>query len=140
MATCATGRLTISVRPLGTAGLNHAGDIIAFVNHGPTCVLDGYPGIDGLAGGQAVVHAQRTARGYLGAASPTRVVLAPGQTASALFEGLQGAVPGHPCPTYTELAVTPPNDRPSVTLALPQRLCSPQIHAVAAGTQGGRGP
>jgi hypothetical protein len=137
LATCATSRLAISLHPLGTAGLNHGGDVIVFANRGPACVLDGYPGVDGLAHGQAVVHATRTARGYLGGASPRRVVLATGHSASALLEGLQGAVPGHPCPSYSKIAVTPPNDRPSVTLAIPQRFCSPQVHAVTTGTRGG---
>lgn len=134
---CLTNQLSISDRP-ASAGLGHFGTVLVFTNHGAPCTLTGYPGVDGVRDGTAVVHAQRTLNGYLGGTTSTTTVTLPaGGSASALLEGFDGPEPGHECARYTSLLVTPPNDRQSVTLTSRAPICSPQIHPVVAGAAGG---
>lgn len=134
---CLTNQLSISDKP-ASGGLGHAGLVLVFANHGSTCTLTGYPGVDGVRGRAAVVHAQRTLSGYLGGAKSTATVTLPGgQSASALLEGLGAPVSGQQCASYTSLMVTPPNDRQSAPLTSRAPLCSPQIHPVVAGSAGG---
>ena len=137
---CTTAQLTISLGVM-QSGLSHYGDILLFKNNGPTCALHGYPGLDAdNAAGVAVVHAQRTQSGYLGGlgqgvAEPT-VSLTTGQTASALFEGYAPGVLSTPCPAYSTLVVTPPNETHPVRLLSPQTVCQIQIHPVVPGASG----
>lgn len=71
------------------------------------------------------------------AAVPT-VVLATGQTASALLEGETGPAAGAPaCPAYTAYEITPPSDSQSVRLPSDYSLCSIKIHPVVSGDSGG---
>ncbi len=133
---CLTNQLSISDKP-ASGGLSHAGIVLVFTNHGAPCTLTGYPGVDGLRAGAAVVHAERTLSGYLGGAKSTATVtLSAGRSASALLEGLDGPPAGQKCASYTSLLVTPPNDRRSVPLNSRAPLCSPQIHPVVAGGSG----
>lgn len=133
---CLTNQLSISDKP-ASGGLSHAGIVLVFTNHGAPCTLTGYPGVDGLRAGAAVVHAERTLSGYLGGAKSTATVTLPtGQSASALLEGLDGPPAGQRCASYTSLLVTPPNDRQSVPLISRAPLCSPQIHPVVVGGSG----
>lgn len=101
--------------------------------------MGGYPGVNGLdARGEAVVDAHRTTEGYLGAASPKPLTLAPGAEASALLEGNNGATSGGPpCPTYVALAVTPPGETHSVRLQSHYPICYPVVHPLVAGAAGG---
>ncbi len=125
-------------------GLGHIGLVLRFRNTGASgCVLTGYPGAAlSTAAGQEV-QARRTPRGYLGglssATSPPVLHVAPGQTVSALLEGLDSdaAHGGGPCPRYAHLLVTPPNQRVTVRMPTPlARVCSPEIHPVIAGSTG----
>lgn len=134
---CLTNHLSISDKP-APGGLEHVATVLVFTNHGPTCTLTGYPGVDGLRGGTAVVHFQRTLRGDLGGATSTKTVTVPaGGSASALFEGLGAPATGQSCTRYTSLLVTPPNNRQSVPLTSKAPICSPQIHPVVPGAAGG---
>lgn len=134
---CLTKQLSTIDKP-GAAGLGHVGIVLVFTNKGPTCTLSGYPGVDGVRAGTAVVHAQRTLSGYLGGApSVAAVTLTAGQSASALLEGFGAPVSGQPCTAYTSLLVTPPNNRESAPLTSRAPLCSPQIHPVVKGAAGG---
>lgn len=134
---CPTNQLSISDKP-ASGGLGHFGIVLVFVNHGSTCTLTGYPGVDGVNGGTTVIHAQRTLRGPLGGATSTMAVtLAAGASASALLEGSVGPQPGQQCARYTSLLVTPPNNQQSVTLSVRAPICSPQIHPVVTGAAGG---
>jgi hypothetical protein len=135
---CGTAQLSITTGPV-SGGLSHEGIVVVFTDQGPTCTLQGYPGVDGQDQGATVVEAARTLSGYLGGlsqgASPPLVTLQTGQSASAMLEGLDGGVSGQPCPTYTSLLVTPPNQTTSVSLPA-STICSPQIHPVVPGTTG----
>lgn len=84
--------------------------------------------------------AKRTPGGYLGGlaqdASASKVELRAGQTASALFEGINGAIAGRPCPPYAAILVTPPNETHSVRIPSNYSLCYPEIHPIVPGTTG----
>lgn len=137
---CATTRLIVTIVGI-SGGAGHSGYLIRFQNDGPPCVLQGYPGLDGLDDENHVaVHAKRTSRGYLGGLAggiAPNVELGATQTASALFEGYTGPVPGEACPHYTSLLVTPPDETHSVRLATDYTLCGLEVHPVVLGSTGG---
>jgi hypothetical protein len=117
-ATCATAQLRISEKGIPSSA-GHAGVVIVFENDGDRCVLRGYPGVDGMADGSVVFHAERSPGGYLGGAEPDspEVELNTGGAASALLEGLHGPPAGEPpCPRVDALAVTPPDETHSFHL------------------------
>jgi len=130
---CTTAHLHITLGPYG-AGLGHIGVPIRFRNEDGTCNLRGYPNVEGLsADGRTVVRARHTLRGYLGGARQvSTITLAPGQTASALLEGENFPSPGHPCPSYRYLRITPPHAARSVRRDARYRFCYP----VVAGSSG----
>ncbi len=116
---CVTSQLSITINGI-PGGADHSGYVVLFGNHGQLCSLYGYPGVDGVAtSGSGGVQARRAPSGYLGGISTagpeSTVSLDNGQTASALLEGLTGPTSGGPpCPAYSSLVVTPPNDTHSV--------------------------
>ncbi len=61
-----------------------------------------------------------------------------GQTASALFEGLTGPLPGDsPCPPYNALVITPPNEtHPANSIPSTFSLCYLEIHPIASSITG----
>lgn len=141
---CRTSALRITLGP-ASPGVSHHGFVLRFQNRGSACTLTGYPGVDGVsAQGKTLVSARRTERGYLGGLKPgegiSRVQLSRGKTASALFEYVDGPVPGLSCPAVAALKVTPPNATISVRLSptglSSERLCQPQIHPVVPGGTG----
>jgi hypothetical protein len=104
--------------------------------------------------GQQAAQAQRTPRGYMGGVeggSAHTIVLAPGQAASALLEGLPFPATGQSCKSSSGLLVTPPDNTSSVMVPVAnspadsqgpgsQLLCQvPQVHPVVAGTDGIQG-
>ena len=123
-------------------GLGHVGVVLLFKNTGTeACSLFGYPGVAGLnAEGVQVTQAERTLNGYLGGAGQiaSEVVIAPGESASAIVEGTDNPVGNATsCPTYSRLLVTPPNTTRSVTIDISLPGCSGlQVHPVVTGTTG----
>jgi hypothetical protein len=129
----------------GAAG--HLALVLVFnnVSRTATCEIIGYPGVDLVsASGATVVHLTRTLRGMAGGepagvTAPQAVILAPGQSASALAEASdvpQGGISN--CGSYS-LLVTVPNQFVSVpggTSMLPR--CAAEIHPVVPGTSGGK--
>lgn len=118
--------------------------MLRFENTGAPCVLHGYPGLDAVdASGKVVESAGRALNGYLGglaSGEPPTVTLATGQAASAFYEGANSPAPGRPCPNYTKLAVTPPDETRSVSLASPSNVCYLEIHPVVPGPTGNSRP
>jgi hypothetical protein len=111
-------------------------------------MIQGYPGLDAVnSSGQVVVHAKRTPDGYLGGpamgaltgtVSERQVTLATGQEASALFEGENGPVATlGPCPPYSAILVTPPDESHSVRIPSDYSRCYLEIHPVVPGVTGG---
>lgn len=138
---CANGTISISTGA-SQAGLSHSGLPLLFTNTGSVdCALVGYPGAALVTGGGHQVQVPRTPQGYLGGISPQAkadpvVVLAPGQTGSALLEGEDSSASGGACLAYASLLVTAPNQTVTSRLARALSICSPQIHPVVAGTSG----
>ena len=137
---CNFTELAVSAKGDGV-GLGHVGVVLLFKNSGSeACGLFGYPGVAGLnAAGVPVTQALRTLNGYLGGTrSATEVVIAPGDSASALVEGTDvpiGSATG--CPTYSSLLVTPPDTTQSVAIHFSMPGCSGlEIHPVVPGTTG----
>ena len=129
---------------MASAAAGHQGVVLLFVNKGTTpCVLFGYPGVAGLnSSGSQVTQAQRTLTGMMGGLAPgvttlPRITLAPGQSASAVVEGVDVPSGNAPCATYPSLLVTAPNTKVSVPIALSLPGCQPlQVHPVVPGTTG----
>jgi hypothetical protein len=144
-ATCAPAQLAVSVGS-GNAGLGHVGEALRFHNLASSaCVLTGYPGVALIRSGGGQVQAKRTPNGYLGGLAagshaPPVLEVGPGQTVSALLEGLdsQGGS-GAPCPSFVALLITPPNLRVSRRVARPFAVCAPTVHPVVAGATGRQG-
>jgi len=143
-AGCSAQQISLSVAP-GGAGLSHVGVVLRFRNTSASgCTLTGYPGATLVTTGGLLVQARRTQAGYLGGlAAPAHTApvlrLASGATASALLEGLDADVAhgGGPCPRYTHLLVTAPNQRLTVRLFSPlRRVCQPEVHPVLPGLSG----
>jgi hypothetical protein len=109
---------------------------IRFHNRGGRCALRGYPGVDGLRHGHAVVHARRTRRGYLAGAPVRTVTLRHGRTASATLEGASGPYPGRRCRRYRALRITPPNETHSIRRRVRAAFCYPEVHPVVHGRSG----
>jgi len=142
---CTTGGLSITASGIDTA-LGHDDVVVVFENSGTvTCNLTGYPVVAELnSKGTQVALALRTPSGYMGgltggATSPTMVSLAPGQSGSAIVEGVDTQANGAACPAYSALLVTPPNETQPVRVVLSDTLpdCpSLEVHPVVPGTTG----
>jgi hypothetical protein len=126
------------------SGLGHRRVVLVFANHGSRkCSIHGYPGVAALdSGGKQVAQAVRTIAGYMGglqnADHPPKVLLSPGDSASAVVEALAyNAKDGSACTGYHGLLVTVPDDVVSTRLAWNTDACSEiEVHPVVAGTSG----
>lgn len=111
--------------------------IFTLAGGGEPCTLSGYPGVDSGAGGPPI-HAEPTPRGYMGGLpggvdAPPTVILSVSQEAQAILEGMAIDTAGNQCPTYTDLAVSPPNIVQVVTVPVSIDACGLQVHPVTAG-------
>jgi hypothetical protein len=125
------------------AGLGHLGMVLLFKNEGrAVCALGGYPGVALVTGSGGELQAKRSPSGYLGGLSGSShkipvLEVGPGQTVSALLEGLDSRQPGGtPCPAYRALLVTPPNFTLTTRITRSLQICRPTVHPVVAGSQG----
>ncbi|MFC1420506.1 DUF4232 domain-containing protein [Streptacidiphilus cavernicola] len=135
-AACTGSQIAVSAgQSNGAAG--HIGARVIFKNtSSAACTLYGFPGVAGLdAAGKQQVQAKRTTNGYLGSASASTVLVAPGATASALVGGVD--VPSGnltSCPSYPALLVTPPGTKTSTKVALQMPGCPTLVvYPVVAG-------
>jgi hypothetical protein len=122
-AQCTAGQLRIAytdnsqIRNGALDGMSHADHVVMFTNEGSTsCRMQGYPGIAALnSAGAQIKQAPRS-----GGSTPL-VVLAPGQTASAMVSANTAS-----CTTLTSVAgllVTAPNQRTSTRLGPAGKFC-----------------
>ncbi len=141
---CRSGQIAVTAGS-GGAGLGHVGVVLRFRSTASSaCTLSGYPGATLVTAAGHDVAARRTRSGYLGGVNGTSnavplVRVAPGQTVSALLEGLDSdpAHGGGPCPHYAHLLVTPPNQTVTARMISPlTTVCRPEVHPVVAGTNG----
>jgi len=129
----------------GQGAAGHYALVLVFTNtSSATCTLVGYPGVTLVnAAGDKVSELTQTLRGMAGGVAPgvtepQPVVLAPGESASALAEA--STVPsdnGGPCGAY-KLKITVPNRtlaQSGGSATLPG--CAAEIHPVVPGLTGG---
>jgi len=135
---CWSEQVAVSASPAqGAVGHRSLTLIFALAGGGEPCTLTGYPGVDSGAGGPPV-HAEPTPRGYMGGlpagvdAAPT-VTLSLSQQGQAVLEGMAIDARGNPCPTYTDLAVSPPDIVQVFTVPAGIDACDLQIHPITAG-------
>lgn len=139
-AACADGSIRVTVGRQG-AGLGHNATVLLFRNESASmCTLRGYPGVTPYAHQERGTPAKRTPRGYMGGAPVRTVPIAAGGVASALVEGTDVPTGGkRSCPTYTSLAVTPPNLYRTSRLDVKIPACSRLlVHPVTKGKHGTR--
>jgi hypothetical protein len=135
---CWSEQVAVSASPAqGAAG--HRGLTLTFTLAGGAdqCTLTGYPGVDSGAGGPSI-HAKPTPRGYLGGLPfgvdvPPSVILSLSTQGQAIVEGLGFDADGNACPTYTDLAVSPPDIIEVFTVPATIDACRLEVHPVTAG-------
>ncbi|MGA2529445.1 MAG: DUF4232 domain-containing protein [Acidimicrobiales bacterium] len=140
---CTMSELSVSAGE-GDTGLGHVGLPILFRNMTPIpCGMSSYASVGLLdKSGRRVATAKDTLSGYLGGLSegtvnPPRVNLLPGQTASALVEGLNSMGNGAPCPTYPTVLVSLPGLAQAVHIEHAFNACSDlEVHPFVRGTTG----
>lgn len=141
---CGLDQLTITISDVGReeGGLGHTSTVLLMRNIGTArCWLSGYPKVVALDSGDRVVtEARQTLSGYMGGITdnkPPTVELAPGQTASALFEALIANADGTACQMYAALRVIPPGQTDWVTIRWGLAGCAePEIHPIVTGASG----
>ena len=137
---CGSAQLAVTAaHPAGGGAGGHDGVVLRFLNVSHhACILYGYPGADGTKNGHSVASAKRTPDGFLGGchcSQPRGVQVQPGETASALVEGDEGAG-GPQCNRFTGLLVTPPNAYDSTPLTMAPPSCDFAVHPVVPGSNG----
>lgn len=131
---CSAGQLQVS-NGGEQAAAGHRRVLLVFsLVAGAPCTLTGYPGVVSGSGGP-VVQADWTRAGYMGGAGPDTppvVWISAGQPGYAVVEGaaVDSADPDHPCPTYTDLHVIPPDTTDPITVATHIETCRLQVHPV----------
>lgn len=148
VAACAEGQLKVTTDSAG-AGAGHTGLIVVLTNTGHnSCQVQGYPGasVTDHADKTVVLSADRQLSGYLGGQypAPSKLVLAPGATASTVLEWLDaptdGSSPtGANCPGMDQgkLLITPPNTKTAQDFAAPTDLCADfVVHPLVPGGSG----
>ena len=109
-----------------------------------TCVTQGYPGVALLnATGRQIEQAKRTREGFMGGLSsgaPPRIVLHPGQRASARIEGFTiNEATQKTCPHSPAILFTLPDNRDSTRIRVSFPACAGvQVHPMLPGTTGTR--
>jgi hypothetical protein len=135
---CWSDQIVVSASPTQGA-VGHRGLTLTFSLAGGAepCTLTGYPGIDSGAGGP-LIHARPTPRGYMGGLPadddvPPTVTLSLSTQAQAIVEGVAIDGEGNQCPTYTELAVSPPDIDQVFTVPATIDACQLDVHPITAG-------
>lgn len=140
---CSTGQISVAAAAAPeSSGAGHNAVLLRFTNTSTTsCVLSGYPGVDGVnSAGTSVAHASRTLDGYLagcGCSTLPAVDLTPGAVAGAQVEGY---VDANPCLPFAALLVTPPNTAASTKVAMSPYSCGFTVHPVVSNPTGSGSP
>jgi Protein of unknown function (DUF4232) len=135
---CWSEQIAVSASPTQGA-VGHRGLTLMFTLAGGAepCTLTGYPGVDSGTGGPPI-HAQPTPRGYIGGLpaggdAPPTVTVSLTTQAQAVVEGMAVDAAGSQCPTYTDLAVSPPDIVQTFTVPVSIEACGLEVHPVTAG-------
>lgn len=121
----------------GAAGHRSLTLTFALAGGAEPCTLTGYPGVGSGTGGPPI-HAEPTPRGYMGGLPPgvdvpPTATLSLSQQGQAILEGMAVDAGGNQCPTYTDLAVSPPDIVQVFTVPAGIDACALQVHPVTAG-------
>ncbi|MGW4532190.1 DUF4232 domain-containing protein [Nocardia sp. NPDC004340] len=137
IAACAPGQVDVTATGLGAA-MSHHGITLTFsiANPAQACTLKGYPGLDLTTSTGEVIHAERTASGYMspqpsGDPEPT-VVVKSGHPAKAIAESVACGVYGKPESKVVKTQVTPPNSTDTRVVDEALDTCNLKIHPVTA--------
>jgi Protein of unknown function (DUF4232) len=139
---CWSEQVAVSASPTqGAAGHRSLTLIFTLAGGGEPCTLAGYPGVDTGTGGPPI-HAEPTLRGYMGGLPadvdvPPTVILSLSTQAQAIVEGMAIDASGNQCPTYTDLAISPPDIVQVFIVSASIDACVLQVHPVTAGQQVG---
>lgn len=135
---CQSGQVVVGASRTQAAA-THRAVLLTFelASYAPPCAVTGYPGVDSGIGGPQV-HAQRTLRGYLGGLptsfdEPPTIVLSKSSPAYAVVESVAVDENGNPCPGYTSLRVTPPDNTDTQQVQVPIDGCVLQVHPIGSG-------
>jgi hypothetical protein len=128
---CATSQLTVEqTEGQGAAGTEYSG--ITFRNRSArTCLLQGYPGV-------SLLDAQRSQMGQPAervSESDPKVLLGPGQVATASFSVSPAACANGLPPKSAYLRVFPPGQRADLVVPAQVFACAPRIRPVHPGAQ-----
>jgi hypothetical protein len=135
---CWSDQVAVSASPTqGAVGHRALTLQFALAGGAAPCTLTGYPLVDSGDGGPPI-HAQPTPRGYMGGLpagvdAPPTVTLSLTTQAQAIVEGMAVDADGAPCPTYTDLAVSPPDIVQTITVPASIDACQLQVHPVTPG-------
>lgn len=137
-APCWSEQIAVSASETqGAAGHRRLTLVFTLAGGAEPCTLTGYPDVDAGNGGPNI-HARPTPRGYMGGLPagvdvPPTVTLSLSTQAQAVVEGLAVDADGNQCPTYTDLAVSPPNIVQVFTVTATIDTCRLEVHPVTAG-------
>jgi len=126
---CRTTQLSV-LRADADGGLDHAGLVLRLTNHSVhPCLIGGYVGLLRLDLHRRPVRTVvQRGSGYLFPSAPSHnIILAPGHSAFAGVEWLNGPVNNEPASCSTaghDLEVTPPNETTHVTIYAPTSACN----------------
>jgi hypothetical protein len=135
---CWAEQIAVNATPTqGAVGHRALTLIFALAGGGQPCTLTGYPGVYSGNGGPPI-QAEPTLRGYMGGLPadvnvPPTVILSVSTQAQATVEGMAIDGSGNPCPTYTEVGVSPPDILQVFTVPATIDACTLQVHPVTAG-------
>ena len=135
---CWAEQIAVSASPtLGAAGQCGPTLVFSLAGGAEPCTLTGYPDVDSGSGGLPI-HAQPALRGYMGGLPsdmgvPPTVTLSLSTQGQAIVEGMAVVADGNPCPTYTDLAVSPPDIVQVFTVPATIDACRLEVHPVTAG-------
>jgi hypothetical protein len=133
---CWSEQLAVTASPTEGAVGHRAATLTFSLVGGEPCTLTGYPWVDSGSGGSAI-HAEPTLRGYMGGLPPSvgvppSVILSISTQAQAIVEGMAVDGSGDPCPSYTDLHVSPADINMVFTVPAAIDACQLQVHPVTA--------
>lgn len=135
VAPCSAGQVVVTAAgPEAAVGHRAVTLIFATAPGAAPCTLTGYPKVETGSGGPPIT-AEPTPRGYMGGLpsgleEPPTVTVSASQRAESVVEGMSVNASGDPCPSYTDLSVTPPGGTEPVAVAAAIDSCRLQVHPV----------
>jgi hypothetical protein len=134
---CWSEQVAVTASPVqGAVGHRSVTLTFSLAGGGDPCTLTGYPAVESGAGGPSI-HAKPTLRGYMGGLprginAPPTVTLSFSTQGQAVVEGIAMDGNGNPCPSYTDLRVSPPDTAEVFTVPSAIDACDLQVHPITS--------